>query len=224
MLQKTTLQFLTTLKKNNTKEWFDANRNKYTTAKEDMTIFAAAMLKAISAFDESVAHLEPKDCLFRINRDVRFSKNKAPYKTNMAMYISKGRKKALNTAGYYVHVEPGASFMAGGIWMPMAPELKKIRQEIDYSFHDLQKILKNKKFASTFGDIERSEEVVLSRPPKGYDAENEAIEYLKLKSFIASVPLPDALLTDKKLVPTIGKNFEVMHPFIHFLNRALDHE
>lgn len=224
MLQKTTLQFLTTLKKNNTKEWFDANRNKYTTAKEDMTVFAAAMLKAISAFDESVAHLEPKDCLFRINRDVRFSKNKAPYKTNMAMYISKGGKKAFDTAGYYIHIEPGASFMAGGIWMPMAPELKKIRQEIDYSFHDLKKILKTKKFASTFGDLERGEGVVLSRPPKGYDAENEAIEFLKLKSFIASVPLPDSLLTEKKLASTIGKNFDIMYPFIQFLNRALDHE
>jgi uncharacterized protein (TIGR02453 family) len=224
MLQKSTLQFLQTLKKNNSKEWFDANRNKYTGAKEDMTNFATEMLRIISRFDESVGHLEAKDCLFRINRDVRFSKNKAPYKTNMAMYISRGGKKALDTAGYYIHIEPGNSFMAGGIWMPMAPELKKIRQEIDYSFHDLLKILTNKKFKSTFGDLDKSEGYILSRPPKGYDADNEAIELLKLKSFIATMPLPDALLTDKKLIATIGKNFEIMHPFIQFLNRALEHE
>jgi len=224
MLQKTTLQFLSTLKKNNTKAWFDTNRNKYAAAKEDMTTFATAMLQTISSFDDTVAHLEAKDCLFRINRDVRFSKNKAPYKTNMAMYISRGGKKALDIAGYYVHIEPGASFMAGGIWMPMAPELKKIRQEIDYSFHELSKILSNARFKSTFGDLERGEGTMLSRPPKGYEADNEAIEFLKLKSFISSVSLPDALLTDKKLVTTIGKNFGVMQPFIQFLNRALEHE
>lgn len=224
MLQQSTLLFLQTLKKNNSKEWFDANRNKYAGAKDDMTAFASEMLQTISRFDDSVGHLEAKDCLFRINRDVRFSKNKAPYKTNMAMYISRGGKKALDTAGYYVHIEPGASFMAGGIWMPMAPELKKIRQEIDYSFHDLQKILSNKKFKSTFGELEKGEGAVLSRPPKGYEADNEAIEYLKLKSFIASVPLPDGLLSDKKLLATIGKNFEIMHPLIQFLNRALEQE
>ncbi|HSC53966.1 MAG TPA: DUF2461 domain-containing protein [Phnomibacter sp.] len=224
MLQKNTLQFLSALKKNNEKAWFDNNRNQYDAAKLDMLGFAENMIKAISTFDNSVAHIQAKDCLFRINRDVRFSKNKAPYKTNMAMYISRGGKKALDVAGYYVHIEPGASFMAGGIWMPMAPELKKIRQEIDYNFSEFQELLTAKNFKTVFGDLEKGEGTVLSRPPKGYDADNEAIEWLKLKSFIASAPLPDALLTDKKLVATLGKNFETMYPLIQFLNRALAHE
>ncbi len=223
MIHPSTLQFLTALKKNNAKEWFDANRDKYAEAKENMMAFAAEMLKNISRFDESVAHLEAKDCLFRINRDVRFSKNKAPYKTNMAMYISRGGKKALNTAGYYIHIEPGTSFIAGGIWMPMAPELKKIRQEIDYNFHDFTKTISNKKFKEAFGDLEKSEGTILSRPPKGYDADNEAIEYLKLKSFIASAPIADSLLTDKKLATTIALQFKILHPFIQFLNHALEH-
>jgi Uncharacterized conserved protein len=140
----------------------------------------------------------------------------------MAMYISKGGKKAMNCAGYYVHIEPGQAFMAGGIWMPMAPELKKIRQEIDYSFVDLKRVLQHKSFASTFGDFERGEGVVLSRPPKGYEADNEAIEYLKLKSFIASAPLPDTLLTDKNMVATIVKQFKDLYPLVQFINQALD--
>ncbi|MCU0334228.1 MAG: DUF2461 domain-containing protein [Chitinophagaceae bacterium] len=224
MLQKATLQFLASLKKNNSKPWFDANRQKYEAAKADFLQLTQTVLEGVASFDNSVQHLQPKDCVFRINRDVRFSKNKAPYKTNMAMYLSKGGKKALDCAGYYLHIEPGAAFMAGGIWMPMAPELKKIRQEIDYSFADLQQLLKAKSFKQVYGDLERSEQVMLTRPPKGYEADNEAIEYLKLKSFIAQAPLPDALLSSQQLATQIVKQFATLYPLIQFLNRALDHE
>lgn len=224
MLQASTIAFLQQLKLNNNKPWFDEHRHQYEAARTNFIELTGEVLKGIASFDASVAHLQAKDCIFRINRDVRFSKNKAPYKTNMAMYISKGGKKAMDCAGYYVHIEPGQSFMAGGIWMPMAPELKKIRQEIDYSFADLKKVLKQKNFTSTYGDLERGEAVTLSRPPKGYEADNEAIEYLKLKSFIASTPLPDTLLTDKKLVDTLVKQFQYLYPLIQFLNQALDHE
>lgn len=224
MLQKDTLQFLSTLKKNNNKPWFDTNRPRYEAAKADFLQLTSDVLAGVAAFDSSLQHLQPKDCVFRINRDVRFSKNKAPYKTNMAMYLSKGGKKALDCAGYYLHIEPGAAFMAGGIWMPMAPELKKIRQEIDYSLTDLQHVLKAKTFKQVFGDLERNEQVTLSRPPKGYEADNPAIEYLKLKSFIASAPLPDELLSSSKLVAQVVKQFAALHPLIQFLNRALDHE
>ena len=222
MLQASTIQFLQQLKLNNNKPWFDEHRKQYEAARADFIHLSSEVLKGIAAFDASVAHLQAKDCIFRINRDVRFSKNKAPYKTNMAMYISKGGKKAMDCAGYYIHIEPGQAFMAGGIWMPMAPELKKIRQEIDYSFADLKKVLKHKSFASTFGDFERGEGVVLSRPPKGYEADNEAIEYLKLKSFIASASLPDKLLTDKNMVATIVKQFKDLYPLVQFINQALD--
>lgn len=224
MLQKDTLRFLSALKTNNNKPWFDANRSRYEAAKADFIQLTSEVLAGVAAFDSSLQHLQPKDCVFRINRDVRFSKNKAPYKTNMAMYLSKGGKKALDCAGYYLHIEPGAAFMAGGIWMPMAPELKKIRQEIDYSLTDLQQVLKAKTFKQVFGDLERNEQVTLSRPPKGYEADNPAIECLKLKSFIASAPLPDELLSSSKLVAQVVKQFAALHPLIRFLNRALDHE
>src|SRR5438045_2029908 len=115
MLQPATLTFLKALKKNNNKEWFEKNRGKYEDAKLDFENFVGSVLDKLRITDASIADLKPKDCTFRINRDVRFSKNKAPYKSNMDMYISKGGKKT-NNAGYYLHCEPGAAFLAGGIW------------------------------------------------------------------------------------------------------------
>ena len=112
MLQQTTLQFLRSLKKNNRKEWFDANRRKYEDAKKDVENLSTEIITRLSRADESIAHLQPKDCMFRINRDVRFSKDKSPYKTNMGVYFSKGGKKG-NSGGYYFHLEPGNSFLAG---------------------------------------------------------------------------------------------------------------
>lgn len=201
----------------------DSHKDIYLAAKEDFEAFTGSLLKEVSKHDPTIAHLHPKDCTFRINRDIRFSKNKAPYKTNMACYITKGGKKAF-LAGYYFHAEPGKSFMAGGIWMPEAPLLKKLRQEIDYNFEDFKKIVEGKKFVATFGDLERSEGVVLSRPPKGYEADNPAIEYLKMKSFIATVPVADNMLTDKGLVKLLSGHFAQLKPFIDFLNMAVEGE
>lgn len=221
MLQPSTIKFLKDLKKNNHREWFETNRKKYEEAKADFEGFVTKVLEELSKTDETIAHLKPKECVFRINRDVRFSKDKSPYKTNMAMYISKGGKKT-SDAGYYFHCEPGAAFIAGGVWMPMAPELKKIRQEIDYNFSKFQSILSDKKFKQTFGDLERTEGVVLTRPPKGYEEDNEAIDYLKLKSFIASTKITEEDLTSKDLVKKVVEHFKVMKPFINFLNHGLE--
>lgn len=222
MLSAATLQFLKDLKKHNNKEWFDTNRQRYTNARADIEMMATGLIARMGSFDTSVAHLQAKDCLFRINRDVRFSKNKAPYKTNMAVYVSKNGKQAMDCAGYYLHVEPGASFMAAGIWMPMGPELKKIRQEIDYNLEELQKILRQKSFRQIFPDFDRSEGAVLSRPPKGYEADNPAIEYLKLKSFIVTTPLADEVLTSKSLLTTVSGALKTAYPLVQFINRALE--
>lgn len=221
MLQQTTVQFLKNLKKNNRKDWFDTNRNRYDNAKKDVENLSAEIIKRLSRADETVAHLQPKDCMFRINRDVRFSKDKSPYKTNMGVYFSKGGKKG-NNAGYYFHLEPGSSFIAGGMWMPMAPELKKIRQEIDYNWDEFNAILSNKKFKSLFGPLDRSSEYVLSRPPKGYDEDNPAIELLKLKSFIATTKIADTDLTSKDLAKKVVAHFELIKPLIDFLNRSVE--
>jgi len=222
MLQATTLKFLKELKKNNNREWFEANRKKYEAAKADFEALVASVLEKMSKTNETIAHLTPKECVFRINRDVRFSKDKSPYKTNMALYISKGGKKVLN-AGYYFHCEPGGPFVGGGVWQPMSPELKKIRQEIDYNWDEFEKIVQHKKFKAAFVELERGSDVLLTRPPKGYDDDNPAIEYLKLKSFIASAKFSDEDLLSKDLAKKIVTHFETMRPLVDFLNRALEH-
>jgi len=221
MIQKETINFLASLKKNNSKEWFDANRKMYETAKQDFTVFVGEIITEFGKKDESIAHLQPKDCMFRINRDVRFSKDKSPYKSNMGASFSKGGKKSM-LAGYYFHLEPGSSFMGGGIYMPDAEHTKKIRQEIDYSFEDFKKIIHNKKFVAQYGGLTINEEFSLTREPKGYEKDNPAIEYIKLKSWIATYPIPDEMLTDKALPAKVVAAFEALHPLMNFLNKALE--
>lgn len=219
MLQTTTIKFLKELKKNNNREWFDVNRKLYENAKADFLNLVNEVLHEMQLKDSSLQGLEPKQCVFRINRDVRFSKDKSPYKSNMGASFNKGGKKSM-LAGYYFQLEPGGSFIAGGIWMPPAAELKKVRQEIDYNFDEFQKIISSKKFVAQFGDIDKTQALV--RPPKGYDEANEAIEYLKLKSFIAHLPVEDETLTQKDLVKKIVSAFDTMQPLIHFLNRGIE--
>jgi len=219
MINTETLKFLKALEKNNSKEWFDQNRKAYEQAKSNYLDFVVEILGRMKKIDTSLADLEPKQCVFRINRDVRFRKNKAPYKTNMGASFSKGGKK-VQCAGYYFHLEPGASFIGGGFWMPMAPELNKIRQEIDYGFEEFNTIINKKKFKTSFGSLSESEK--LTRPPKGYEAENPAIELLKLKSFIVMSEVKDAELTGKELANKVVDHFETMKPLVDFLNKAID--
>ena len=219
MLQPSTLQFLKNLKKNNNKAWFDSNRKMYEAAKADFLLLAESVIAATAKFDASIGNLKPKDCTFRINRDVRFSKDKSPYKSNMGAAFSPGGKK-VNDPGYYFHCEPGQSFAGGGLYMPMPPELAKIRQEIDYNFDEWKKITGNKTFKKYFTKGVEGVDV-LSRPPKGYTEDNAAIHFLKMKSFIASRPFTDAELVDKNLVKEIAKTFEAMKPMIDFLGHAM---
>ncbi len=218
MIEKSTLQFLTDLKKNNTKEWFDANRKRYESAKEDVQNITAQLIKEIGVHDEDIAQLQVKECTFRINRDVRFSKNKAPYKSNISAIFSKGGKKA-DTAGFYVHIEPGGAFVAAGYWNPEAKKLASVRQEIDYNLDEWKKILSSKKFKQHFTEG-LSKEDALQRPPKGYDEENPAIEFLKLKSFIVSKKITDAELLDKNYTKNIVSIFTAVKPMLDFLNTA----
>jgi len=221
MLQTSTLQFLKQLAKNNNKEWFDANRKKYESAKADHIQSVQKIIDEFSKIDATLASITAKDCLFRINRDIRFSKDKSPYKTNFGAYINANGKKSMK-AGYYLHIQPGESFVGGGLYQPDAEALKKVRQEIDYNFEEFKGILNNKKFKAVYTKgLSRDGDLSLSRPPKGYDENNPAIEYIKLKSFIAMTPLTDEQLADKKFVATVVKAFEALHPMIVFLNNAL---
>lgn len=214
-----TLNFLKKLNKNNNKEWFDKNRPVYEDAKKEVKILVQQTIDKISAFDPSIASLEPKDCMFRINRDVRFSKDKSPYKTNMGFMIAPGGKKSIKGC-YYVHIEPGNCFVAGGIWMPMPEQLKSIRQEIDYSGDALKKIFASKDVKKYFPDFDTESKLI--RMPKDYPDNHPYAEWLKLKSFTVTYALDDSVFSGKNIGQEIAKPFKGVYGLNMFLNGALD--
>ncbi len=220
MLQSSTLKFLKDLKKNNNKPWFDANRKRYEEAKGDFVNFIQQVIDLHGKKDKTISTLKAKDCMFRINRDIRFSKDKSPYKTNFGASINRGGKKSM-LAGYYFHCEPGEAFVGGGIWQPMPPELKKVRQEVDYNFNEFKKIISSKKFKAVYSELYKGDDVSLTRLPKGYEENNPAAEYLKLKSYLAMTNLSGKDLTSKNLLQKTITAFGALEPLIEFLNESL---
>ena len=220
MIQQSTIKFLRGLKRNNNRDWFEKNRKAYEDARADFEQFIQQVLDAHSKNDPDLSDLKAKQCMFRINRDVRFSKDKSPYKTNFGASMDKGGKKS-GLAGYYFHLEPGASFFGGGLWQPMPDVVKKVRQEIDYCFDEFKQIVSSKKFKSIFGGMYTGEDVQLSRVPQGFEKDNPAADYLRFKSWLVTGDVDDTLLTSKSLVKKTVEGFATMQPFIKFLNRAL---
>ncbi len=219
MISTSTLDFLIKLKKNNNKDWFDKNRPQYELIKIDFKNFINELIASIAKFDPSVKHLEAKDCIFRINRDVRFSANKAPYKTNIAAFISPEGKKSIS-AGYYIHIQPGNCFLASGMWMPPAPQLSAVRQEIDYNAEEFRKIILSKEFKKHFKELSQEDKVKTT--PKGYEKMHPEIEFIKLKSFIAMKAIDDKEVLSKNFIKSICTSFEVAHPLNAILRRACD--
>lgn len=218
MLNSNTIAFLTELEAHNERTWFDENRNRYQDAKKDIAQLVNQLLTELTAFDARFGEIEAKHCMFRIFRDVRFSKNKAPYKTNMGAWMAPGGRKSIN-AGYYLHVEPGGkSFLAGGSYMPESKVLKGIREAIDYEPQTLRDILAAPAFKSTYGDMEGEQ---LKTAPKGYPKDHEAIDLLRYKSFVASKKLDDAALTSDGFVKMAMETFSALRPFNDFLNKAI---
>jgi uncharacterized protein (TIGR02453 family) len=221
MLEPQTLKFLSQLKKNNNKPWLDAHRAQYEAAKIDFSNFIQLVIDAVQKSDTTVTGLTAKDCQFRINRDVRFSKDKRPYKENFGAFICRGGKKSIY-AGYYFHLAPGNSFIGGGLWHSEPANLKKVRQEIDYNWEEFSSIIKNKNFKKIYSDLYKGEDVSLSRMPKGYEEDNAAIDYLKLKSLIAETKIADEDLTKAALHKKTVVAFEALQPLLNFINRSLD--
>ncbi|PSJ72524.1 TIGR02453 family protein [Sphingobacteriales bacterium UPWRP_1] len=218
MLQHSTLEFLRLLKENNNREWFQANKSLYEAAKADVTALVTTVIEKVAAFDDSIGHLQAKDCLFRIYRDVRFSPDKSPYKTNMGAYFTGGGKHSLQ-CGYYLHIEPGNQcFAGGGCYMPPAPQLKMIRQEIDYHTPEFLAILQNPDFAATFGQLA---DIKLKTAPKGYAKDHPHLNLLQYTSYVASHNFTDAQMHAKDVVPQLVHTFKTLKPLNDFLNRAM---
>lgn len=215
---KKTMDFLKKIKKNNNTEWMHAHKDMYVGAKEEFAFLTQELITRVKEWETNLPYLEPKNCVFRFNRDIRFSDNKNPYKENFGAFMGYGGKKS-SLPGYYIHVSPKEIFVAGGVWMPEAEELKTIRREIMETGDEFLKILNDKKFKKEFGGLD--ETYKLKRPPKGFSADNKYIELLKYKSFTVSSPLT----LEDALKPGFGKlidaKFKLMRPFNQYLNEAM---
>ncbi|MCR4031036.1 MULTISPECIES: DUF2461 domain-containing protein [Flavobacterium] len=223
MLTKESLQFLDDLRKNNNREWFQENKKRYEVFKKDYHQLVSDFLDETKPLDPSLELLEVKNCTFRINRDIRFSKDKSPYKAHLGVWMSTGAKGA-NRAGYYVHIEKGASFIAGGFYSPEAEDLKKVRKEIAFFYDDLQEILNDKNFKKEFGNLDINENNSLKSMPRGYEKDHPAIEYLKLKSFTATQVYNVSEVLEKDFVKKMSQKLIALKPLNDFINRALETE
>ena len=223
MLTKESLQFLDDLKANNNRDWFQDNKKRYEIFKKDYHQLVSDFLDAMKPLDSSLELLQVKDCTFRINRDIRFSKDKSPYKAHLGVWLSSGAKGA-NRSGYYVHIEKGASFIAGGFYSPDSEELKKVRKEIAFFYDDLEEILKEKNFKKEFGSLDINENNSLKSMPRGYEKDHPAIEFLKLKSFTVSQKYDISEVTKKDFVAKMSQKLITLKPFNEFINRALETE
>jgi len=219
MIKSQTVEFLKQLIDNNNREWFQANKAAYDIARENVIEFTAELIKLLQQMDPGIdAALDPKKAVMRIYRDIRFSKNKTPYKNNFGISVPTSGLKS-GGVEYYFHITPGASFIGGGYWMPENDHLKKIRQEIDYNAHDLKSIIDAPDFVELFGEFRKQEQ--LKTVPKGYEPDNENLDLLKLKSFIAWHPVKDKELFKADAVQNIAQICAKIHPLNIFLKNAL---
>lgn len=215
---KNILLFLENLSENNNREWFNAHKADYEAARATHIAFTDILINEIRNIDPSVPLVEPKDCVFRIFRDVRFSHNKSPYKTNFGSYISSGGKNS-SKAGYYFHIEPGNIFVGGGSYMPQAEALKAIRDAICETPEEYMEIINDPHFKTTFGDIWGEE---VKTYPRGYDKNMKHIDLIKKKSYVGMKQLAPELLESDRLLEEIRDAYEALYPLNRFLNDAID--
>lgn len=219
MISSATFDFLQDLAENNNREWFQDNKDRHEEARNNVLEFVGELIAGLSKVDITVSpDLDPKSCVMRIYRDVRFSKDKTPYKNNFGAGISQ-QGKNFNGPGYYLHIHPEECFVAGGCWMPEAGMLKLIRQEIDYNGKDFREVIDNPDFKKYFGGPDQ--EYKLKTMPKGYSVDHPEIEYLKLKSFTVTHVLSPEQLASSDAVQTVLEGFEKLYPFMSFLRNAI---
>lgn len=211
------IKFLTELRENNYREWFQENKPRFDTLKAGFTEEIQQLINRIALFEPGFANLEAKDCLFRIYRDIRFSPDKTPYKTHFSAYISIGGRSS-ERAGYYFHLEPGNCLLSGGIWMPPAPLLKKLRQEIYRQIDEFAEIIENPSFKTTFPELEGD---VLKRNPAGFP--DSPYNYIiRHKDFSVASYKPDSFFTGKNWLEDSVETFRQLYPFNQFLNYIVD--
>jgi uncharacterized protein (TIGR02453 family) len=219
MISNETFRFLKELKLNNNREWFDENRVIYTKLRKDFEDFIGLVIAEISKFDRDASQTTAKASVFRINRDTRFSNNKLPYKTNFGAFIAMGGRKGIN-GGYYIHVEPGECFLAGGIYMPSGPMLKAIRMEIFDNIQEFKEIIQAPDFVKHFG--KRLGDEQLKSAPRGFPKDFPDMDYLKYKHYTVLKNEPDTIYQNPGFIREVIEVFRAMAPFNRFLNHAVE--
>ncbi len=218
MIHPDTLPFLKELSENNSREWFDDNRDRYQNIRKQFSYFISVLIHQLNSMDPAIGLPDPKDCVFRINRDIRFSPDKSPYKTNIGAYIASGGRRTFNP-GYYVHIEPGECFAAGGMYIPPSAALKAIREVIMYDPAAFRNIIENPAFKSQFGEIHGEK---LKTAPQGYDKNDPDIELIRFKSYTVFSAVPDTIVQGKDYLEHLMKIYAKIKPFNDFLNRAIE--
>ncbi len=209
------LTFLKAVGKNNNRPWFKENKAKYDVAHQSMITFADALISEMSKYDELVP-MTGKQSLFRIYRDVRFSKDKSPYKTSMSGFLKRATK--LRRGGMYFHIEPAGSFIGGGFWGPNKDDLQRIRQEIAADAKPLRKIIKSANFKKHFGSLQGEQ---LKTAPKGYPKDHPNIDLLRYKQFLLSRRFSDKEIKDATFLTEVVKTYRAMRPFFDYMSDVL---
>jgi uncharacterized protein (TIGR02453 family) len=207
--------FLRSLKKNNNREWFNAHKDAYQTELAAVEIFAESLLQEMGKHD-SIETLSGKKSLHRIYRDIRFSNDKTPYKTNWSGGFKRATK--YRRGGYYFHIEAGNSFVAGGFWAPNTADLKRVREDIAFDAAPLRKILNSKSFISTFGTLKGEQ---LKTSPQGFDGAHEAIDLLRYKQFLLIRSFSDKEVLSDSFLKEVNQAFKNMRPFLDYMSEVL---
>lgn len=214
MVNSSTIEFLEDLAANNNREWFHENKKRYASAKADLEDMVASLLKEIATVQD-LGNTQPKDCIFRINRDIRFSKDKSPYKQWFSAAIGLGGRHS-GKVDYYIHLQPGnETFLGAGMWSPTPSQLAKYRQEVDYNSDELKKIIHRPDFREFFPEIHGE---TMKTSPKGYSKDHAEIELLRRKQLFFSHRFSDKEVVSENFVATIMKGVVLIKPFCDFLN------
>ncbi|MDR0414914.1 MAG: DUF2461 domain-containing protein [Prevotellaceae bacterium] len=219
MISTSTLTFLRKLSGNNNREWFNAHKDEYLAAKADAEQLAMQLVAGVREFDGSIGELTPKDCMFRIYRDARFSYDKSPYKTNLGIVVQRGGKKT-SFACYYAHIEPGSCFLSGGIYMPEPQTLKTLRRSIDVNYEEFLEIVNEKNFRKYFSAIAGENKLV--KVPQGFDKNSPVAEYLKHKDFYVMRSVTDKEICSKSYLKQTLQAFKALKPLNDFFNAAIE--
>lgn len=223
MIKQETLAFFNDLAENNSKAWFDANRDRYEAAKANYVDVNQQIIDWLGAIDPGIhqAELEAKKTMMRINRDVRFSNDKSPYNTHFFSYMSQGGRKGPQ-AGYYLCIAHEGSFIGGGLYKPEKAILDQVRMEIDYNFSEWSTLVEDADLVTTFGEIKTNGR--LSRPPKGFDKDNPALEWLKMKDYFLQKKLSNQEVMRDDFVPRTVRALSNAKKLNDFVNRVVNSE